>query len=215
MLTWNEGRDMIPRRNQLSPTDMSFTNLPARKLSVIVASLVLIYAARAAAELSPPKPAQPEGTVQRNATILSWDDPTPRALFYAGFDDPQKLVTIGTLGPQRVVLESGKFGQGLVIAKGIRPGSALIGPGHQLDTLRGTLTFWLRLNSTEHEGPTEIVSIWPGPPQLQVSFRAQRPTPEKPGEVQPGEVSFTVEGQRISSGNLALLPGDWHHIAWT
>src|SRR5262245_14858814 len=154
MLTWNEDTGMIPLRNQ--PSLMRSTKLPARKLSVIVASLVLICAARAAAELSPHKPAQPEGAVQRNATILSWDDPTPRALFYAGFDDPQKLVTIGTLGPQRVVLESGKFGQGLVIAKGIRMGSVLTGPGHQLDPLRGTLTFWLKLNSAEHEGPTEI-----------------------------------------------------------
>ena len=144
-----------------------------------------------------------------------WDAPTPRATFHADFEDAKRPATIGKMSAQRVVLEAGRFGRGLVIAKGLRPGSALIGGAHHLDPRRGSLVFWLKLNSAEQEGPAEILSVYPGPPRLEIGFRAQRPDPKKPGRTKPGEIGFRVDGQRLGSGDLPLLPGRWRHVAWT
>lgn len=150
------------------------------------------------------------------AAELAWDNPSPRALFYAGFDDSKKPVEIGTISHQQVVLEPGKFGSGLVIAKGTRGGSALAGPGHQLDPRRGSATYWLKLNTAaQTHGPPEIFGVWPGPPEISAGFRAQQPKLGKPGEETPGEIYFSAAGQRISSGDFPLVAGQWHHVVWT
>lgn len=134
-----------------------------------------------------------------------WDNPTPQVLLYADMENAADVTPIGTLPQQRVFQTLGKFGNGLRIAKPAPGNSFLQGTGPYLDPRRGSISFWLQLQSATLTGTPEIFDIFPGPPRILASLATTRDS-----------LVFTVLGYTVSSGPLTPLAiGTWYHIAWT
>ena len=159
------------------------------------------------------------------ANIVNAGDPTPRALLFAGFnngkvsDDSQLRVDRITYDP------NGKIGEGIFVRKD-QTGSRISTNIERLDTRRGSIVFWIKLNNLRTVGPPELFSIWPGPPYIQANFLPDRPDPKNPAVTLPGEITFntklvpTVDGnysieEKVGTGGFSFRPGEWHHVIWT
>ncbi len=173
--------------------------------------------------------------------VTACDDPAPRALLYTGFGEDERdakkpNILNGKAGaPINVVMAAyadGRIGQGLAIAKGVegRKSSMMNAGAHRMDLRRGTVCFWIKLNSAVQEGPPEIACVYPGPPIMNIGFTPTRILPQRQylngKDEMPGDITFhaglgyTWGGHyevetRIGTGGFKFEPGEWHHVAWT
>jgi hypothetical protein len=151
-------------------------------------------------------------------------DPTPRALLFAGFNNGN-VSADAELQVQSVNYDpNGKIGQGVFIRKD-QTGSWIASGIERIDTRRGSIAFWIKLNNSNVIGLPQLFDIDPGPPYVQATFLPDRPDPKNPASTLPGEVTFTmrlvatVDGnysieEKVSTGGFSFRPGEWHHVVW-
>ena len=96
----------------------------------------------------------------------------------------------------------------------------------RIDTRRGSIAFWIKLNNLSTVGLPQLFDIYPGPPHIEANFLPDRPDPKNSAVTLPGEITFnmklvpTVDGnysieEKIGTGGFSFKPGEWHHVVWT
>src|SRR5262249_14209151 len=115
---------------------------------------------------------------------------------------------------------SGRVGQGLLLQKvGGVPTTALQTSSFAVSPQRGTVSFWIRLNSTTLTGQGEIFSTTG---DNNIGFVRGAFAAGSSGQITitPGfDGHFNGLGwgvsDQIATDTFNFMPGDWHHIIWT
>jgi Glycoside hydrolase 123, N-terminal domain/Concanavalin A-like lectin/glucanases superfamily len=149
-------------------------------------------------------------------------DTTPRALFYAGFNGGQISQTTAGVYNQGVGFDSnGKIQQGMRICKGTTGcnGNRFVVSPTPIDPRRGTITFWIRLNTLD-DGYPVLFSIQGGSPNIQAFYHPNRSDPNDATKTLMGEVDIRLgyaynTWADINSKPFNFVTGDWHNVVWT
>ena len=164
-------------------------------------------------------------TFALSADTISATDPTPRALLFAGFNNG-RVSGDAKLHIQQVTYDpNGKIGEGIFVRKD-KTGSWISSDIERIDTRRGSVAFWIKLNNSSTIGLPQLFNIYPGPPYIEANFLPDRPDPKNSAVTLPGEITFTmrlvptVDGnysieEKVGTGGFSFRPGEWHHVVWT
>jgi Concanavalin A-like lectin/glucanases superfamily/Family of unknown function (DUF6067) len=136
-------------------------------------------------------------------------DIPPASILYAGFNSGVVATSSVNLGSNAVFVPNGRIGQGLAI-----PASALSTSDAILQNRRGTVAFWIRLDT---QGDMDsVLSGYPGPPYWKISVVT--------GTSGKLSISFAFDGAAGGAGSVQdtldsdtynFAAGDWHHFVWT
>jgi hypothetical protein len=155
-----------------------------------------------------------QSTVTGNATVTPTLAPVaadipPASILYAGFNNGVVTTSSVNLGGSAVFVPNGRIGQGLAI-----PASTLSSSDTILQNRRGTVAFWIRLDT---QGDMDCVLCgYPGPPYWKVNIVA--------GTSGKLSISFAFDGAAGGAGSVQdtldsdtynFAAGDWHHFVWT
>ena len=109
------------------------------------------------------------------ANMASAADPTPRALLFAGFNNG-KVSDDSQLRVERITYDpNGKIGEGIFLRKD-KTGSWISSDIERIDTRRGSIAFWIKLNNARTKGLPQLFNIYPGPPYIEANFYRIDPT---------------------------------------
>ena len=157
--------------------------------------------------------------------IVNAADPTPRALLFVGFNNGEvsddanyRLIRLPTI-------LAGKIGQGIFVRKD-QTGSWINSDIERIDTRRGSIAFWIKLNNSSTAGLAQLFDVSPGPPYIEANFLPDRADPKNAAVTLPGEITFnmklvpTVDGnysieENVGTSGFSFKPGEWHHVVWT
>src|SRR5262249_47743327 len=156
-----------------------------------------------------------------NVVHSATTDTTPRALFYAGFNEGQISQTMAGVDNQGVGFDSnGKTQQGMRVCKGTTEcnGYRFLARPTPIDPRRGTITFWIRLNTLD-DGYPLLFRIEGGLP-IQALYHPNRPDPKDASKTLPGEIDIRLgyvynTWAAVNSKPFNFVNGDWHYVVWT
>jgi hypothetical protein len=161
-----------------------------------------------AGNTAPPTGPAPAPAPTPTSAPVAADIP-PASILYAGFNSGVVTTSPVKLGSNAVFVPNGRIGQGLAI-----PASVLSTSDAILQNRRGTLAFWIRLDT---QGDMDsVLSGYPGPPYWKIGVVA--------GTSGKLSISFAFDGAAGGTGSVQdtldsdtynFAAGDWHHFVWT